>query len=46
MTEPRHYPYVGPDVEDVSGKCLVCGEHWPCATERSRAAAKVQEART
>lgn len=34
MSASRHYPYVGPEVEDVSGKCLVCGEHWPCTTER------------
>ena len=33
---PRHYPYVGPAVEDVSGKCLACGDYWPCSTERAR----------
>ena len=41
---PRHYPYGGPEVEDVTGKCLVCGTSWPCPTERAHRALDALEA--
>ena len=41
---PRHYPYGGPEVEDVTGKCLVCGTSWPCPTERAHCALDALEA--
>ena len=41
---PRHYPYDGPEVEDVTGKCLVCGTSWPCPTERAHSALDALEA--